>query len=172
MRMGARVINSQFVGKLVQGKNGAISWRYADGGRAEAGYKGTAPGDCVCRAVAIAEGLPYEKVYDMIHNLAKRERAGKSGLRSNPRLRVYKTTYKALLQVLGWKWIPTMQIGSGCKVHLRADELPKDRTIIVSLSKHISCVINGVVHDLYDPSREGQRCVYGIWYKGARPEGL
>lgn len=55
-----------------------------------------------------------------------------------------------------------MQIGQGCKVHLRADELPQGR-LVVSLSKHHSAVIDGVVHDTFDPNRDGTRCVYGYY---------
>jgi hypothetical protein len=36
-----------------------------DGGRAAAGFKGSA-GDCVCRAIAIASGRHYKEVYDRI----------------------------------------------------------------------------------------------------------
>ena len=39
------------------------NYKYNDGGRADAGYKGKA-GDCVVRAIAIATGLPYQEVYD------------------------------------------------------------------------------------------------------------
>jgi hypothetical protein len=55
-----------------------------------------------------------------------------------------------------------MQIGSGCKVHLRADELPNGR-LVVHTSRHSTAVIDGVIHDTYDPSRGGNRCVYGYW---------
>jgi hypothetical protein len=65
---------------------------------------------------------------------------------------------------LGWKWTPLVTIGSGCKVHLRPDELPKGR-IMVQLSKHVAAVIDGVVQDTHDPSRSGTRCVYGYWSK-------
>lgn len=34
---------------------------------------------------------------------------------------------------------------------------------VVRLSKHFTAVIDGVVHDTHDPSRDGTRCVYGIW---------
>jgi hypothetical protein len=57
-----------------------------------------------------------------------------------------------------------MQIGSGCKVHLRKDELPSGR-LIVKLSKHLTTVIDGVIHDTFDPSRGGNRCVYGYFIK-------
>lgn len=39
-----------------------IHFQYNDGGRAAAGYRGET-GDCACRAVAIATGLPYATVY-------------------------------------------------------------------------------------------------------------
>jgi hypothetical protein len=55
-----------------------------------------------------------------------------------------------------------MQIGSGCKVHLRADELPAGR-LVVKLSRHLVAVIDGVIHDTYDCSRGGTRCVYGFY---------
>lgn len=65
---------------------------------------------------------------------------------------------------LGWTWIPTMGVGTGCKVHMAAGELPMGR-IIVKVSKHYSTVIDGVIHDAFDPSRNGTRCVYGYWRK-------
>jgi hypothetical protein len=66
------------------------------------------------------------------------------------------------MKQLGWMWTPTMQIGSGCTVHLRADELPPGR-LVVSVSKHLTAVIDGVIHDTHDCSRRGTRCVYGYW---------
>ena len=99
---------------------------YDDGGRQDAGYKGTT-GDCVCRAVSIAAERPYKEVYDLINEFAKSERTGKHKTgKSNARTGVYKGT---IMKHLGWKWIPTMTIGSGCKVHLREDELPKGRIV-------------------------------------------
>ena len=133
---------------------------FDDGGRAAAGYKGQT-GDCVTRAIAIATGLPYQQVYDGINAEAKRERRGK---KSSARSGVFKGTQKRFIEeTLGWKWTPTMQIGSGCKVHLRADELPPGR-LIVSVSRHCVAVIDGVIHDIdKDVARDGSRCVYGYW---------
>jgi hypothetical protein len=140
---------------------------YDDGGRAAAGYKGTT-GDCVCRAVAIATGKPYQEVYDALNEAAKVERPGaarhRRGRRSSARTGVFKATTRRYIESLSWQWVPTMQIGSGCTVHLRAEELPSGR-LIVSLSRHIVAVINGVVHDLEDPCRDGTRCVYGYFTK-------
>jgi len=139
-----------------------VKFQFNDGGRKAAGYKGNT-GDCVVRSVAIATGLPYQQIYDAVNNAALSERTGKRKRgRSNARTGVYKTTIKRLMESLGWKWTPTMQIGSGCTVHLRADELPSGR-LVVNVSKHITAVIDGVIHDTHDCSRRGTRCVYGYW---------
>jgi hypothetical protein len=55
-----------------------------------------------------------------------------------------------------------MHIGSGCQVHLRREELPAGR-LVVQASKHVVAVIDGVIHDTHDSSRDGTRCVYGYW---------
>jgi len=143
-------------------ERGSGVWTYDDGGRAAAGYKGVT-GDCVTRAIAIATGKPYQEVYDAINEASQCERRGsrKRGI-SNARTGVYKQTIRKYLESLGWTWVPTMQIGSGCKVHLRANELPPGR-LIVNVSKHTVAVIDGVIHDIYDPSRGGTRCVYGYF---------
>ena len=53
---------------------------------------------------------------------------GKSGIsRSNPQGQYYiwkQSELRDLVLAIGWVWTPTMQIGSGCTVHLHADELP------------------------------------------------
>jgi hypothetical protein len=138
-----------------------MNFVFNDGGRAAAGFKGTAPGDCVCRSIAIATGKPYQEVYDAINAAAQKERPGKRK-RSSSRTGISKATIRRYLKSIGWVWVPTMQIGTGCKVHLVAHELPKGR-LIVSVSKHVTAVIDSEIHDIYDPSRDGQRCVYGYW---------
>ena len=145
-------------------------WIYNDGGRKEAGYKGTT-GDCVCRAIAIITGKAYAEVYEDINKFIKQYttpcgRIPKSQRRkkSSARTGVNKKISRTYIQSLGYIWTPTMFVGSGCKVHLRADELPKGR-LIAKLSRHITAVIDGVIHDIGDCSREGSRCVYGYWSK-------
>lgn len=139
---------------------------YNDGGRMDAGYKGDA-GDCVTRSVAIITGQTYQTVYDALNGLARQERPRKRGRRSSARNGVHRRTMRAYLEGLGFRWVPTMHIGSGCKVHLRDGELPNGR-LVVSVSKHITAVIDGVIYDTYDPSRDGTRCVYGYF---VAPEG-
>lgn len=134
-----------------------------DGGRAAAGFKGKA-GDCAVRAIAIATGRPYQEVYDAINMLGATERTGrrKRGT-SNARTGVYKSAVHKYMASIGWSWTPTMQIGSGCKVHVREDELPTGR-LVLNLSRHYAAVVDGVLHDAYDSSRDGTRCVYGYWH--------
>lgn len=83
----------------------------------------------------------------------------------SPRNGVHPTIYRRFLDRLGWVWTPTMQIGSGTTVHLAAAELPSGR-LIVRCSRHLTAVIDGVVHDTHDPSRGGSRAVYGYWSRG------
>lgn len=140
-----------------------MKWVFDDGGRAEAGFKGDT-GDCVCRAIAIATGQPYKDVYDVINEFGKQERLSKNRKhKSSARTGVSKdTTRKIMRDYYMWEWIPVMKIGSGCKMHMKSDELPEG-TIIVQLSGHVACVRDGVLHDTYDCSRDETRCVYGYW---------
>lgn len=131
---------------------------YDDGGRSEAGYRGTTR-DCTCRAIAIATGKPYREVYTTLTKAAMDERRGRKG---SARTGVSTLVIHRYLKTLGFMWTPTMRIGSGCSVHLREDELPPGR-LIVRLSKHVCAVVDGVVHDNHDPRRGGTRCVYGYW---------
>jgi hypothetical protein len=94
----------------------ARHFQFDDGGRAAADYKGKT-GDCVVRSMAIATGLPYQQIYDLVNGAAAYERTGtrKHG-KSNARTGVYKTSIKRAMKYLGWVWTPTMQIGPGCTV--------------------------------------------------------
>lgn len=170
-----------------------MHWVRDDGGRSAAGFSGSA-GDCVTRAVAIATNKPYFEVYQEIQACAGTERPRKTGRRSSPRTGVSKPTTRRYLESLGWVWTPTMHIGSGCRVHLADGELPMGR-LIVSVSKHVVAVIDGVIHDTHDPQRSiavcrtfpgwetaelkpgehrnqngifhvSRRCVYGYWQNG------
>jgi hypothetical protein len=134
-----------------------------DGGRVGAGYKAKDSGDCVCRAISIATQKDYQEVYDSLNYLAKSERPRKGKKRSSSNTGVYKQTIKKYMQSIGWTWVPTMTVGSGCKVHLKKEELPTGR-LVVSVSKHLVAVVDGVIYDNHDPSRGGTRCVYGYWF--------
>lgn len=164
---------------------------YNDGGRAASGYRGSA-GDCVCRSIAIVSGLPYQEVYSRLaegtgaqrasKRTAKRARSARDGINTK------RKWFRDYMRSLGFRWVPTMRIGQGCRTHLADGELPSGRLIVV-LSKHYTAVLDGVVHDTYDPQREvhcvkpdhggelkvgewrnvngicsiERRCVYGYW---------
>lgn len=136
-----------------------------DGGRALAGRKGTT-GDCVCRSIAIITGLPYETVYEKLADGNATQRLSKYSKKktrsASNGINTTRKWFKEYMVALGFKWVPTMQVGSGCKVHLRKEELPSGR-LVVAVSNHYTAVIDGVIHDLGDPSREGTRCVYGYY---------
>ena len=146
---------------------------YNDGGRKDAGYKGTTR-DCVCRSIAIVTGKPYKEVYDALNVLSENKKLGGRLVKteygnsykkvSSSRTGVVRKVYDEYLKSLGYKWVATSGIGIGCVVHLRADELPMGR-LVVRVSKHMTAVIDGVIHDNHDCSREGTRCVYGYYIK-------
>lgn len=155
-----------------------MKFKFDDGGRLLAGFKGSA-GDCVTRAIAIASGQPYDTVYKILSQQTGSQRAGKQGRRTASArngINVRRKWFKDYMASIGFVWVPTMHIGTGCKVHLHDGELPLGR-LVVSVSKHYTAVIDGVIHDTFDPQREtyvtetdgteyvSRRCVYGYWIK-------
>lgn len=152
---------------------------FNDGGRKAAGYKGNA-GDCVCRSIAIISGLPYQKVYDRLASgnatQRKSKRTPKRGKTARGGINTTRKWFKDYMKELGFVWVPTMGIGTGCKVHLHDGELPNGR-LIVAVSRHYTAVIDGAIHDTYDPQRNiewihgdgsvsvERRCVYGYFHK-------
>lgn len=150
-------------------------YEWDDGGRAAAGFKGTA-GDCVVRSVAIASGLPYREVYDRLSEGCRTQRPGKRGKRkasARDGVNVKRKWFRDYMAELGAEWVPTMRIGQGCKVHLTGDELPPVGRLVISLSGHYTAMIDGVIRDIFDPRRpffdndlgvaRETRCVYGFW---------
>lgn len=142
-----------------------MKFHYSDGGRSNY-FKATNVGDCVTRAICNATGNDYKEVYKALNEISLKENVSKhrGGKRSSSRDGVFKETYRQYLKELGWEWHPTMIFGQGCAVHLKEDELPSG-TIIVQVSKHLTCVKDGVIYDTYDCSRGGTRCVYGYYMK-------
>jgi hypothetical protein len=155
-----------------QNNNSRLPFILDDGGRAEAGFKGKT-NDCVVRSIAIAASLPYAEVYAAIAKGVGGQRGSKGATPRNGVNTRFKW-FQDLIGELGFSWVPTMKIGQGCTTHLASGELPMGR-LIVKVSKHTVAVIDGVIHDTFDPSREAEvvnpdgsvriahRCVYGYW---------
>lgn len=142
------------------------NFKYNDGGRKEAGYKGKT-GDCVCRAICIVTAKPYQEVYDTLAKGNQMQRKSKRTPQKGKKtaaagILVKRKWFKDYIASLGFEWTATTLIGSGCKVHLRADELPSGK-LIVAVSKHWVAVIDGIINDITDCSRNGTRCVYGYY---------
>lgn len=129
-----------------------LNFVYDDGGRSNY-FKAINVDDCVVRSVAIAKGLDYKQVYDETRRL----------IGYTPRNGVYPNDVKKVMKHFGGEWFGCMKVGKGCTVHLVENEIPMQARIVCSLSKHIVAVINGVIRDTYDSSRNGTRCVYGYW---------
>jgi len=84
---------------------------------------------------------------------AKRAASARNGINTG------RKWFKDYMVELGFSWVPTIKIGQGCKIHLRDDELPSGR-LVVLVSNHMTAVIDDVIHDTDDCSRDGTRCVY------------
>lgn len=122
-----------------------------DGGRSKY-FKAQRVDDCVVRSLAIASQTDYKQMYLQVKKL----------IGYSPRNGIQRRDINKIMKHFKYKWVPTMFIGQGCKTHLKESELPKGR-IICNCSRHLVAVIDGVVHDSYDSTRNGKRCVYGYW---------
>lgn len=129
-----------------------MDFKFNDGGRSKY-FAATKVSDCVTRAIAIATDNDYKQVYDTITNLCG----------YTPRNGVHKKDTKKVMKHFGGVWYPCMGVGTGCKTHLVDGEVPMHGRIVCSCSKHVTAIVDGVINDTYDPSRNGTRCVYGYW---------
>jgi hypothetical protein len=143
-----------------------LPYRYDDAGRSD---RKTDTRDCVTRAISIAAELPYEQVWKEIAagNASQRKTRGTtkiSGVESaDLGVMTGRKWFKDYMRGLGFSWTPTMAVGQGCTVHLAEGELPQGR-LVVKVSRHFTAVIDGVIRDAGNPSREGTRCVYGYYW--------
>ena len=127
-------------------------WKYHDGGRKDAGFKGTA-GDCGARAMAIALGLDYKAVYK---ELAQAN--ADIGRSKSARNGVYKEVYAEVLRRHGWVWHKAPKL-VGAKA--RCTDMPAG-AVIAKMAGHYVAVINGRPWDIWDCSG---KMVYGYWAK-------
>jgi len=134
-----------------------LNFQYNDGGRAAAGYKGSAS-DCVCRAIAIVTGKSYQEVYNglwlRIRNQIGIGHEGRAG--TSPRSGLHPSTYGPYLEGLGYRWIAFARDG------LDPSQIPTGR-VVVHQSEHLAAIIDGVIHDMRDPKLVGTDRVIGYW---------
>jgi hypothetical protein len=129
-----------------------------DGGRKDAGLRGSFTGDCVIRSIAIASDRPYKRIYSDFKGMI----ANRLGYVPEDGILTNKPAFKRYMVESGFVWNITCRIGSRDRVHMNAAELPMGR-LVLSLSRHYSCVIDHRIYDTYDPSSNGKRMVYGFW---------
>src|SRR5262249_16757383 len=156
--------------------SGLCRWVKDDGGRsrsqvARAGRRKNSTGDCVARAITIATGKDYDEVHSALTVLSVRQiysapdgAYAKWGRRKggvcffDPDHGCGEAAFGSYLKSLGWKFTSTKDQ----KVRLRADELPRGR-LIVSISRHLVAVIDGVIHDTFNCGESGRKQVKGYW---------
>ncbi len=126
-----------------------MKFKYNDGGRESAGWKGKRAGDCGPRAIAIATGQFYRQVRAYLDFTAK-ELSG--GLRTSTNSGTYIPELHRFMIDHGW----TLVLSKG--QYLR--DLPKKGTFLAVLSRHYVTVIDGTVHDTWD-SRKSNRTKCG-----------
>lgn len=138
-----------------------MDYKHDDGGRKKAGYKG-ATGDCLSRALAIVTRRSYQEIYELVNEFGERERRADP---SRARTGVYGPTAKRIAEHLGLTWTRTLASKrTGAALYLTSPDLPRGR-IVVSLAGHYCAVINGVIHDTFDPSQKKPKRVYGYFQK-------
>lgn len=129
-----------------------MNFIFNDGGRKEAGYKGSA-GDCGARAMAIALGLDYKTAYKELAQANKDK-----GLAKSARNGIYKDVYEDVLKKHGWIWNPAPKfVGRKAK----CSDMPTG-TVIARQAGHYVAVTNGIPQDIWDSS---EKMVYGYWSK-------
>src|SRR5262245_26937870 len=157
--------------------NGTCGFVEDDGGRsrsqvARAARRKKSTGDCAARAITIATGKNYDEVHDALtlHSLRQTYSApsdnayakwnrGKGGVCAfDPDHGCSEEAVGSYLKSFGWKFTSTKDQ----KVRLRADELPRGR-LIVSISRHLVAVIDGVIHDTFNCGKAGRAQVKGYW---------
>ena len=117
-----------------------IGYFYNDGGRERAGYEGSAL-DCVCRAVAILTGRPYEQVY---RTLASANAS--VGLKNTAREGVYRFVWAPVLRRMG---LAEVKLGRGVRpTYTEAHD--RYGNCIATTRRHICTLADGYLHDTFD----------------------
>ena len=119
-------------------------------------FKRQYAGDCVTRAITLAEGIDYILIYK---ELSRRMKAwGRSGANNG----VYDTIWRPMLQEAGYEQVKPHD-AQGYRYHrvpLASAELPAKGTVVVRVSRrngrrhghHLFTVIDGVIHDSFNPA--------------------
>ena len=159
-----------------------ISYRYDDGGRAVAGYRGKT-GDCVVRAIAICARQEYRAVYATMAEHMKANGYAASGNayatrernRKAPRRRGQLSARRVQDRVLE-------AYGFG-RVGLPAGERPTFTeahrlygNCVVGTTKHVAAIVDGALRDTFDgrtyewDAETRERKAQSVWVRPRRQE--
>ena len=117
-----------------------IGFRYDDGGREAAGFKGRA-GDCVTRAIAIASGADYREVYKAAAKLNAdrgRPRSARNG--------IHKQDRNTLAKMFG---LEKVKLPRGPRPTY-SEAYERYGNVMVSTTKHVCSIIDGELRDIFD----------------------
>lgn len=129
-----------------------MRFHWNDGGRAAAGFAGFC-GDCVTRSIAIGTGLSYRKVYDGLGEAANK----------TPRNGLPTEIAASYLGKAGWGF------ESFADTVFAPENFPTGTFIVHMVhsqprrSGHITCVIDNVVHDTWNPAEDDSFRMRGVW---------
>jgi len=121
-------------------------FQYTDGGRSKY-YTLKNVGDCVIRAIAIATERDYKEVVEDTWDFSR-----KYGCPIN-----WKDVYIPYLESLGWEKVSSPKF-KGRKA--KAKDLPKKGRYMMRQVHHLSALVDGVVHDIWDTSNKMVYCYY------------
>ena len=139
-----------------------IGYRYDDGGRAAAGFKGDT-GDCVVRAIAILTGVPYADVYRRTATAMRHGgySASGNGYRHKPRRGLHPRMSARTIQSLVKTsyGLRRVNLGRGPRpTYTEAWLLHGD--CLVGTARHISAIVDETLCDTFD-SRIYDARMYG-----------
>lgn len=133
-----------------------MDFQYNEGGRRSSKYR---PNHyrCVVTAIAIATGKPYTDVYSALNPNNIITKPSDKTSRYAIQRQMKEAAHRYLLS-LGYEWVNT-------RVLFHPKNLPQG-TIIVSVTKELIAVINGVInHTSPNYNYSGSRLIYGYYTK-------
>jgi len=120
-------------------------------------------GHSIVRAVAIAAKMEYKQVYDAIAEGHQSQKdSGKKPRNPIDGIDTKSKWFKKLMFDWGFVWRCCEDKSQVVEVSF--DMLPSGR-LVVALSGHYTCVIDGKVNDFFNPFRFSQNVIKGYWLR-------
>ena len=148
-----------------------MPFQFTDGGRMESGsFKRQFAGDCVTRAIVIAEGIDYKLVYREFSRRMKM-RYGRGGASNG----VADAVWRPMLTDAGYKRVFDTYRSTGWRTPLPSMEIPVRGTFVLRVrhrngrSGHLFTIRDGVIMDTYNPALSRREYeVFEVYEKPAR----